>query len=75
MSKNSGVKTSSGARPDLELDVAIIGAGVSGLYTGWRLLTGKFKPKGLPGAGARADSNDQASRERLRVIRPHRRQA
>ncbi|HEX5736177.1 MAG TPA: FAD-dependent oxidoreductase [Blastocatellia bacterium] len=55
MSKNSGVKTSSGTRPDLELDVAIIGAGVSGLYTGWRLLTGKFKPKGLP--GARADSN------------------
>ncbi len=49
MSKNSGVKTSSNTRPDLELDVAIIGAGVSGLYTGWRLLTGENKK----GNGAR----------------------
>ncbi|HYR09105.1 MAG TPA: NAD(P)-binding protein, partial [Longimicrobium sp.] len=25
----------------MELDVAIVGAGVSGLYSGWRLLTGE----------------------------------
>ncbi|WP_426754929.1 flavin monoamine oxidase family protein [Myxococcus sp. Y35] len=30
----------------LQLDVAIIGAGVSGLYTGWRLLTGDLAPGG-----------------------------
>ena len=26
-----------------EADVIIIGAGVSGLYSGWRLLTGQYK--------------------------------
>jgi hypothetical protein len=28
------------------LDVAIIGAGVSGVYTGWRLMTGKYQDDG-----------------------------
>lgn len=39
-----------GMHDRLELDVAIIGAGTSGLYTGWRLLTGQYKParKGPP---------------------------
>jgi monoamine oxidase len=32
-----------GMKDRLELDVAIIGAGTSGLYTGWRLLTGEHK--------------------------------
>ncbi|WP_035051684.1 flavin monoamine oxidase family protein [Andreprevotia chitinilytica] len=37
---------STGSQPNLEIDVAVIGAGVSGLYTGWRLLGGEFKPDG-----------------------------
>lgn len=33
-------KHNDGMQDGLELDVLIVGAGVSGLYTGWRLLTG-----------------------------------
>ncbi|BAZ19376.1 amine oxidase (plasmid) [Kalymmatonema gypsitolerans NIES-4073] len=33
---------------DLKIDVAIIGAGVSGLYAGYRLLNGKFSDKAEP---------------------------
>jgi monoamine oxidase len=54
MSKNTSVKTNRGQQPDLDLDVAIIGSGVSGLYTGWRLLTGRIKPHGPAGSGANA---------------------
>src|ERR1017187_1937307 len=35
----------SGAEPALELDVAIVGGGVSGLYAGWRLLTAPNRPE------------------------------
>src|ERR1017187_1057889 len=35
----------SGAEPELELDVAIVGGGVSGLYSGWRLLTAPNRPE------------------------------
>lgn len=31
-----------GLQNDLEIDVAIIGAGIAGLYSGWRLRTGTF---------------------------------
>jgi monoamine oxidase len=31
-----------GSRPNLDLDVAIVGAGVSGLYSGYRLLGGEY---------------------------------
>ncbi|HYU35098.1 MAG TPA: FAD-dependent oxidoreductase [Thermoanaerobaculia bacterium] len=31
---------------ELEIDVAIVGAGVSGLYSGWRLLTGHYRSGG-----------------------------
>jgi monoamine oxidase len=34
----------------LSVDVAIVGAGVGGLYTGYRLLTGDFDPTGAPPA-------------------------
>src|SRR4051812_34404654 len=32
-----------GSIQGLQTDVAIVGAGVSGLYSGWRLLSGHFK--------------------------------
>ncbi len=35
--------------PDDVLDVAIVGGGISGLYAGWRLLTGKPEQGQLPG--------------------------
>ena len=38
----------------LELDVAIVGAGVSGLYSGWRLLSGHFEKQ----VGRHADHLD-----------------
>ena len=37
------LRHSNGSRDDLSIDVAIIGAGVSGLYSGFRLLTGDFQ--------------------------------
>ena len=40
---DSGLWAWQEGQQDLELDVAIVGAGVSGLYSGWRLRTGQFK--------------------------------
>jgi len=42
---NKNTPLNSGMHPDLRIEVAIIGAGTSGLYTAYRLLTDKkFKP-------------------------------
>ncbi|WP_152681952.1 flavin monoamine oxidase family protein [Chromobacterium subtsugae] len=37
---------STGSQADLAVDVAVVGAGVGGLYTGYRLLGGEYKPGG-----------------------------
>lgn len=42
MIDRSQITLNSGFQNSLELDVAIIGAGISGLYTGYRLLTGDY---------------------------------
>lgn len=42
------IKSHDGTEDGMELDVAIIGGGVSGLYTGWRLRTGQSKRMGAP---------------------------
>ncbi|MCP3169722.1 flavin monoamine oxidase family protein [Myxococcus qinghaiensis] len=46
MSRVNPPAMDTGMDDGLQLDVAIIGAGVSGLYTGWRLLVGDLAPEG-----------------------------
>ena len=45
MKRLSLQELNSGSEPALELDVAIVGGGVSGLYSGWRLLTAPNRPE------------------------------
>jgi cation diffusion facilitator CzcD-associated flavoprotein CzcO len=39
---NKNTHLDSGSHPDLKVEVAIIGAGTSGLYTAYRLVTDKI---------------------------------
>src|ERR1017187_4484377 len=48
MKRLSLQELNSGAEPGLELDVAIVGGGFSGLSSAWRLLTAPNRPQKVP---------------------------